>query len=83
MHRDKHGSGSNDGAMWRTRLDLISPDGGDGRGPEMIHYPPDSRRLLKTYLVAASGVVEFFQGSAVAVGHVITTTEEHQCTGIV
>lgn len=35
------------------------------------------RRLLKTYLVAASGVVEFTEGSLVAVGHVITATEEY------
>lgn len=36
-----------------------------------------SARLLKTYLVAASGVVEFAERSLVAVGHVITTTEKY------
>lgn len=41
------------------------------------------RRLLKTNLVVASGVVELAEGSLVAVGHVSTTTEEYQCTGVV
>lgn len=33
-------------------------------------------------LVAASGVVQFSEGSLVAVRHVSATTEEHQGTGI-
>ncbi len=74
--------------MWnlRTRVNLMSPNRGDGSGREMMHCLPESRRLsrklLKTYLVAAGGVVEFSEGSVVAVRHVITTTEEDQCTGI-
>lgn len=63
-----------------------SPNRGEGSGPEMIDGLPESRRLfrrvLKTHLVAASGVVEFSEGSLVAEGHVITATEEHQCAGI-
>lgn len=39
--------------------------------------------FLKTYLVAASGVVEFTEGGLVAVGHVSTAAEEHQSAGIV
>lgn len=59
----------------------MSPNRGKGSGPETIYILPESRslfrRLLKTYLIAASGVVEFTEGSLVAVGHVITATEEY------
>ena len=52
----------------------------------MIYCLPECKglfRLLKTYLVAAGGEVEFLERGLVTVGHVMTATEEHQCTGII
>ena len=39
-------------------------------------------QTTRTYTVAAGSVAEFTERSMIAVGHVMTTTEKHQGTGI-
>lgn len=41
------------------------------------------RRLLGMDLITAGGVAELAQGSRVAVGHVVTATEENQSAGTI
>lgn len=64
---------SKTGKSESTLLAKITPLTPSEPGQNMIHIPPKS---INTYLVAACSVVEFAEGSRVAIGHVCTTAEE-------